>query len=181
MYNLQRDFERQTILACDDDGNFQRYISRVEGHTGKGRRHLAITVLLYKNNGQILLQRRKHKVFDNIWDFTGSTHPIHKEDGTDESFEEATLRCLKDEYNIENVKLKNLGSFNYFQEYNSFCENEHCMMMIGEYSGNFKLNPKAGYGYKWIEKGQFLKDIERNPQKYAPWVIEGIKILKVAK
>jgi isopentenyl-diphosphate Delta-isomerase len=88
----------QIILACDDNGKFIEYIPKMVGHTGDGRRHLAITVLLYNSKGEVLLQRRKHKVFDNIWDFTGSTHPLHKEDGKDESLEEATLRFLKVEY-----------------------------------------------------------------------------------
>ena len=170
----------QTILACDDKGKFLEYIPKEVGHTWNGRRHLAITVLLYNNKGQVLLQKRKHKIFDNIWDLTGATHPLHKEDGTDESLEEATLRCLKREYNIENISLKNLGAFNYFAKYGKLCENEYCAMMIGEYNGPIKLNPDVGYEYKWVDKEEFLKDAEQNPQKYTPWANEGVKILKKA-
>lgn len=169
----------QIILACDDEGNFLEYIPKVVGHTGEGRRHLAITVLVYNSKGQVLLQRRKHKVFDNIWDFTASTHPLHKEGEQDETFEQATLRALKDEYDIESsIKLENLGSFNYFAKWNSHCENEHCAMMVGEYDGEIKMDPAVGYEYKWINKREFLKDVESNPQQYTPWVIDGMKILE---
>lgn len=170
----------QVILACDDQGNFLEYIPRMVGHTGEGRRHLAITVLLYNSKGEVLLQRRKHKVFDNIWDFTASTHPLHREDGFDESLEEATIRALKDEYGIENVKLEKVGSFNYFAKIDGLCENEHDHILIGEYNGEVKLNPNVGYEYKWMNKKEFLKDFEENLSKYAPWVPGGVEILKQA-
>lgn len=170
--------DKQIILACDDDGNFLEYIPKEKGHSGEGKRHLAITVLLYNNKGQVLLQRRKHKVFNNIWDFTASTHPLHKADGADESLEETTLRALKHEYDIEGISLKNIGSFNYYAQIGELCENEHCVMMIGEYNGQLKLNKNVGYEYKWVKKEEFLNDIEKNPQNYAPWVIEGAKLIK---
>ena len=70
--------DSQIILAVDDSGNFLEYIPKELGHTGEGKRHLAIAVLLFNSKGQVLLQKRKHKIFDNIWDITGATHPLHK-------------------------------------------------------------------------------------------------------
>lgn len=173
----------QIILACDDQGKFLEYIPKSVGHTGEGKRHLAISVLIYNSKGQVLLQKRKHQVFDNIWDITGATHPLHREDGTDESLEEATWRCLQREYGIKDrIPLKNLGFFNYFAPYHTvqgeYCENEHCAILIGEYNGEVTLNPNAGYEYVWIDKKDFLADFENNPKKYAPWVSGGVDILK---
>lgn len=168
----------QIILVSDKNGNFTgEYIPKMVGHTGEGKRHLAITVLLYNSKGEVLLQKRKHKVFDNLWDFTGSTHPLHLPDH-DETFEEATLRCLKREYGIDNVKLSNMGAFNYFAKYGELCENEHCAMMIGEYNGPVHLNPEVGYGCQWMKKAEFLEDIEAHPEKYCKWTVEGVKVLK---
>ncbi|MBI2596549.1 NUDIX domain-containing protein [Candidatus Daviesbacteria bacterium] len=167
----------QIILACDDKGKFLEYIPKKIGHTGEGRRHLAVTVLLYNNKGEVLLQKRKHQVFDNIWDFTASTHPLHTENG-DESLEEATLRALQDEYGVENVQVKEVGSFNYFAKVGSLCENEHDYLLIGEYNGEIKLNPKVAYECKWVDKGELFKDMEKNPKNYSPWSQEGLKILK---
>lgn len=169
----------QIILAVDDNGKFRGYIPKELGHKGQGQRHLAIAVLLINSKGQVLLQKRKHKIFDNIWDITGATHPLHKADGADESLEEATLRCLKEEWGIKKkIALKNLGFFNYFAQYGEYCENEHCAMLVGQYDGEVNLNPEMGYEYRWVSKEEFLKDIELNPQKYTPWVVEGVKTLK---
>ncbi len=173
--------DNQIILAVDDNGKFEEYIPKMVGHRGEGRRHLAITVLLYNSKEEILLQRRKHQIFDNVWDFTASTHPLHK-NNTDETLEQATLRALKDEYDIENISLKRLGEFNYFAPYRTvqgdFCENEHCAMMIGEYEGEVNMSTEVGYEYKWVDKKEFLKDIEKNPKNYTPWAAEGVKVLK---
>lgn len=169
----------QIILACDEKGNFTgRYIPKAVGHTGVGKRHLAITVLIYNNKGEVLLQKRKHKVFDNIWDLTGATHPLHHKDGHNETFEKATLRCLKREYNIKPIPLKNLGAFNYFAQYGELCENEHCAILVGEYNGAINLNEAVGYSCRWFDKKKFLTDIEKNPQKYSPWARKAVKILK---
>lgn len=168
----------QIIIVCDDKGvPTGEYIPKIEGHTGKGRRHLAICVLLENSKAQVLLQRRKHKIFDNIWDLSGATNNLHI-NGKDESFEEATERCLKEEYGIEEVELKEMGTFNYFAQYGDFCENEHCAIVVGEYDGEVTPNPQDSYEIKWVDKKEFLKDIEDNPDKYSKWSREAVKILK---
>lgn len=170
----------QIIIVCDDKGNpTGEYIPKMAGVSGDGKKHLAITVVLYNKKEEILLQKRKHQVFDNLWDLTASTDLSHFE-GKDESFEEAAERCLKREYSISNLKLKNLGGFSYFAKDGDHCENEFDVMLTGEYNGEVNLNLEVGYEYKWMEKQGFLKDIEANPQNYTPWAIEGVKILKQA-
>lgn len=169
----------QIILGADEQGHFTgEYFPKMVGHTGEGKHHFAISVLLYNSKGEVLLQKRKHKVFDNIWDMSASTHQLHRKDGTDETDEEATLRALKREYEIDQVELENLGGINYFAKYGDYCENEHDKILIGLYDGEVKLNPEVGYEYKWMDKKKFLKDIEEDPKKYTPWTVEGVKLLK---
>lgn len=168
----------QTIIVCDDRGNpTGEYIPKEEGHTGEGKRHLAICVLLKNSKEEILLQKRKHKIFDNIWDVTGATNNLHLPE-KDEDFYDAAKRCLKEEYNLENIPVKKIGSFNYFAQYGNLCENEHCAIMVGEYNGDVSVNSEDAYEIKWIDKKDFLKDIEKNPSKYTPWCIEAVKKLK---
>ncbi|MBI2086214.1 NUDIX domain-containing protein [Candidatus Daviesbacteria bacterium] len=170
--------DKQIILAVDDSGKFLEYIPKEVGHTGKGRCHLAITMLLYNSKGEVLLQKRKHQIFDNIWDLTGATHPLHKADGSDETLEEAILRCLREEWKIDKVEnLKRAGVFNYFAKYGDLCENEHCFFMVGKYDGKVYMDPNVGYEYKWTNEADFLKDIEQNPQNYTPWAQEAVELL----
>ncbi|OGE26394.1 hypothetical protein A3C26_01535 [Candidatus Daviesbacteria bacterium RIFCSPHIGHO2_02_FULL_39_12] len=172
--------DEQIILAVDDQGKFLEYIPKSIGHTGLGRRHLAVTFLIFNSKGEVLLQRRKHQVFDNIWDFTASTHPLHKRDGTNETLKEAALRSLKNECNIDLsiTDIKVVGEFNYFAQIGEYCENEHDFLLIGEYNGQVKLNPEVAYEYKWVSKQVLLNDMNQNPQKYTAWANEGLKVLK---
>lgn len=167
----------QIISAVEDDGKFLEYIPRMIGHTGKGRRHLGITILIFNKKGQLLLQKRKHLVFDNIWCFTADTHPYHL-DSRDETIDEASKRALDEDFNIKEIHLKNLGFSNYFERDGKYCENEYCAMVVGEYNGQIKMNPDHGYDFVWMDKKDFLKDFENNPKKWAPWVPGGIEILK---
>lgn len=168
--------DSQIISAVDNQGKFLRYIPKEEGHKGEGIHHLAITVFIFNSKGELLLQKRKHKVFDNFWDNTASTHQLHL-DGRDESDEEATLRALNHEYSIKDIELENLGGFNYFERIGDLCENEFCKLLVGTYDGDIKLNPEVGYSYRWISKGDFLEELKNNPEEYTPWCKVAAKIL----
>ncbi len=170
----------QTILVADKNGRHTgEYVKKEVAHTGRGKRHLAISVLLYNNKKQVLLQKRKHKIHNDIWDLTGSTHHLHRRDGTNETTEEATYRCLEQEYGIfAKIPLKVLGGINYFAADGKFCENEHDIIVAGEYSGEIKPNRDVHYDYQWVEFEDFLKDIVTNPKKYAPWALLAAKKLK---
>lgn len=171
----------QIIIACDDRGNpTGQYIPKIEGIRGDGVKHLAISILLYNNKDKVLIQKRKHKVFDNLWDLTASTDVSHL-DNRDETFEQATDRCLKREYYIglnQVQDVKRIGGFSYYAKDGEHCENEYDEIFVGEYNGEVKMNPIVGYEYKWEGKQQFLKDIELNPQNYTPWAKESLKVLK---
>ena len=108
---------------------------------------------------------------------------MHKKDGKDESLEEATRRCLRVEYGISPTSprlrgVKKIGEFNYFAKYGKYCENEHCAILVGEYNGPIKMDPKVGYEYRWVDEEEFLKDIKENPKKYTPWAIKAAELLK---
>lgn len=167
----------QIILAVDNSGNFLRYIKKDDGHKGEGIHHLAITVFVFNSKGELLLQKRKHKVFNDIWDNTASTHQLHLRSG-DETDEEATLRALNHEYGIKNLKLRNLGGFNYFERIGHLCENEFCKLLVGTYDGEIKLNPEVGYGYRWVSKEEFKKELREKSQEFTPWCKVAAKILE---
>jgi isopentenyl-diphosphate delta-isomerase len=170
----------QLLMVCDDEGRFVgRYVRRDLAHTGDGHRHLAIAVLLYNRAGAVLLQRRKHRLFDDVWDITGATHPLRLTDGTHESLERATRRCLRHEYGIDGPPLIEVGSFTYFARDGdgAHCENEHCTLFIGELNAPVALNPDVGYCYRWVSMPSLLRDVEASPERYAPWALLSVSLL----
>jgi isopentenyldiphosphate isomerase len=83
-------------MVVTPDDAFVGYASRDECHTGQGRLHRALVGILFNGRGQILLQKRKSHLWDNFWDITAATHPLHLPSG-DESYEAAMRRCLQAE------------------------------------------------------------------------------------
>jgi isopentenyl-diphosphate delta-isomerase len=167
----------QTLILVDDKDNIIGYAPRSECHTGKGKRHRAFVILIYNKDKKILLQHRKHKLFDKVWDLTAASHPLHV-NGSNENCIEAACRCLRVEWGIEKVELRKIGAYNYFKEYGNHCENEHCALIVGEYNGKIDMNSEVAYGFKWVSLKQLLSEIEKNPEIFSQWLIESVKLLK---
>lgn len=165
--------EQVLILVDKNDKPSGKYAEKSRCHTGKGLHHRAFTILIYNKKGEVLLQKRKHQLWDNYWDLTNS-HPLRKEDSKVETYQEATQRCLKREWGIK-VSLKKLFGFNYFAQYDSLCENEYCVVFVGEYKGEPHPNPKVIYHYKWMLLEELLEDAKARPGIYTPWAIKALQ------
>lgn len=173
------------IIVDENDVPTGAYEDKGECHFGDGIHHRAFVVLLENSKGEVLLQYRKHVRWDEFWDLTAISHVLHLrhalEDASkvhDETYEEAANRSLQEEMGISNVKVKKISGFNYFAKYHAHCENEYCAILLGKYNGEVKANPEVIYEYKWMPKKEFFKDVENNPEKYTPWAIETVKILR---
>ena len=167
----------QLLLLVDEDDVFSGiYEKRDVCHFGKGKHHRAFVVCLFNDNNEILLQKRKHILWDGYWDVTAISHPLHVNDH-DETYEEAGLRALKNEMGIGDVSLKKIGGFNYFAEYGENCENEYCAVLVGIFDGEVKPSDEAVYEYKWMDKKSFIKDCKEHPTIYAPWTILTAEII----
>ena len=91
--------ESQTLIVVDDNDEIIQYASRSICHRGNGLRHRGVAIWLHNSQAEILLQKRKHELFDQLWDLAGATHPLHLDD-RDETYEESGIRCLKTEWGI---------------------------------------------------------------------------------
>lgn len=172
--------EQQLILVDKRDKFLGKYAPKMRCHTGEGLHHRAFTIMIFNEKGEVLLQKRKHKLWDDCWDLTNS-HPLHRRDGTDETYKEAAQRCLEREWRI-NIPVKSLFAFNYFAQYeNNLCENEYCLFMIGQYNGQPKPNSKVAYGYRWLSFRRLLEEIKLHPQEYTPWLIVALEELEKHK
>ncbi|HBL51850.1 MAG: hypothetical protein A3D24_02985 [Candidatus Blackburnbacteria bacterium RIFCSPHIGHO2_02_FULL_39_13] len=170
----------QTVILVDENDNFQGYAPRHDAHTGNGLRHRAFVCFLINSQGEILLQKRKHWLWNNLWDLTAISHTLHLENH-DESYEGATLRTLKKEMGIaEKVALEKIGAFNYFakHEKDDGCENEYCAIMFGKYNGEANPDSEDVYGYKWLVFEEFVEDTRKNPDIYTPWAILTLETIK---
>jgi isopentenyl-diphosphate delta-isomerase len=166
----------QTLILVDNNDRILGYAPRSVCHTGKGRRHRAFVVALYNSRGELLLQRRKHALFTNMWDLTGASHPLRLR-ARNESYSEAATRCVREEFGIRGVTFRKLGAFNYFAPHGKKCENEHCALIVGKYDGKVKANSRVAYGFKWVGLRETLHEIREEPDSFVMWARLGASLL----
>lgn len=160
--------DEQILIVVDDKNKPLGYAPRGECHSGSGKKHRAFVTLLFDSQDNVLLQKRKHRLFDNRWDLTAISHPLHN-DGHDETFQEASDRALVKEMGISHVLIENIGAFNYFALDGENCENEYCAVLKGEYNGEYTPNPAEVYDVRKIPFKQFIASVRTKPNEYTPW------------
>ncbi len=166
----------QRLVLVDRNDRILGYAPKGLCHIGKGKRHRAFVIALYNSKGQILLQRRKHALFTNLWDLTGASHPLRLSKRI-ESYAEAAARCLRDEFGISGVSFRKLGAFNYFAPHGKNCENEHCALIVAKYDGRVKVNQKVAYGFRWLALKDAMTEMRKKPESYVMWARLGAKLL----
>jgi len=165
------------LILVDNNDKILGYAPRSVCHTGMGKRHRAFVIALYNSKGEILLQRRKHALFSNLWDLAGASHPLRLR-GRNESYGEAAARCVRDEFGVKGIAFRKIGAFNYFAPHGKKCENEHCALIVGKYDGKVKANAKVAYGFRWVSLEGTLAEIRRRPGAFVMWARLGAKLLQ---
>ena len=161
------------IPKVTESGEIIGKVERWEAHE-KRILHKAFSVaLFYQNN--IILQIRKHPVFDTVIDVTASSHP-EMIDGEMEDEKGAVIRCLAREWNISIEKdlFKDIGSIYYKADdpKSEYKEHEYCTF----YRTNIDKMPfpdhDVAYGYTLVS----LEFLRKNAQDFnlAPWVVEAV-------
>lgn len=165
--------EQQLILVDENDKFLGKHAPKNRCHNGQGLHHRGFTVMVLNNRKEVLLQKRKHKIWDGFWDLTNS-HPLHL-GNKNETYNQAVRRCLKREWGVE-FPVKKIFGFNYFAKYEGkLCENEYCAFLIGKYNDEVFPNPEVIYTYKWMPLEDLLKDIKKSPKIYTPWTVKALQ------
>lgn len=182
---------RQVVLVDEQDKELGT-VDIYEAHKGKGLKHRALSVILYRPTSsstslgvnksvEILMQKRSmaKPLFKDLWSNTCCTNLRPG----DEYLSRAVSR-LDEEMGIkiDQKDLRILYRFSYEandENQPGWCENEVDTVIVGEcppssstsegYEDFVKLNPEEASDYKWIEWEEVKKDIEKNPKIYSPW------------
>jgi isopentenyldiphosphate isomerase len=177
------------VVLVDDNDMELGYRDKDECHTVHegipGYHHRGLTVLVYDGDGRVLLQHRRHRIFDSVWDLAGSTHPYHR-NGRQEGYEEAALRCLKTEYSgFDDAIVANSSvSINYAAidpRNKLYCENEFCRLVVSRHGAEIAHKDENAYGHRWVRFGELVADVRNSPTNYAPWLIDLVEAIQSRK
>ena len=137
----------QLLIVVDERDTRLGYAARDACHRWPGTLHRAVTLVLRRARGELLMQRRRSGLWDDCWDVTGATHPLHTPAG-DESYRQAAARCLRVEWGIE-VPLARDFAFVYAARQGDRGERERCVLYTGRHEGPVRLDSAHGYAYRW--------------------------------
>lgn len=170
--------QEQFIAQVDKNDAIIGQVEKWEAHK-KGILHRAFTVTLLFNN-KIIVQHRKHPVFDDVYDATVSSHQIYKDD-TLQSDKIAIFDSLKRECNISQEQLTTEPEFKgtiYYRAHDpksDYVEHEVCRIYTASVTELPDFNPEFAYGYRLAEREDLFDTNSEIYALLAPWVKEALK------
>jgi len=145
-----------------------------------GQKHIGITIACLDEDRRILVQRRRHRIFDKVWSLSGDTHPRKYYDRKVESLSEAARRCAKEDLGVMVGNWVQTLSVSYSARDPCdprYCENELLYLLVAKLAGPVQMNRENVYELRSVEIAEISRDIRADlrkkpfDRKYAPWVL----------
>ncbi len=144
-----------------------------------GKRHVGITIACLGDDGRVLIQHRKHKIFDKVWSLSGDTHPRKYEGRRVETLSESAQRCAKEDWGISIKDWTQRFTVAYSARDPrdpKYCENELLYVLFAKHRGPMRMNEQNAYESKWVQAKDIAADsrtdLKKKPidRRFAPWV-----------
>ena len=169
--------ERRTVVLVDERGRVQGEAPKLDAHQPPGRLHLAFSVLLFRPDGRVLLQRRAEAKyhFPGVWANACCSHPAPGEGVVASAerrlVEELGLRC----------DLTEVGAFVYRArcESTGLVEHELDHVLVGTTTGEPSPDPGEVAETCWelpagVLDGSFAG---AGARKLAPWLVPALSLV----
>jgi len=153
--------ERYKIPLVDESGTIgygdRWWTHRVrDGGDGPilGEKHVGITIACLDDDGRILVQHRRHRIFDKVWSLSGDTHPRKYESSKVESLSEAARRCAKEDLGITTKSWRKILTVSYSARDPRdprYCENELLSVLAAKHHGLVNMNRNSAYELRWAK------------------------------
>ena len=111
-----------------------------------GEKHVGITVACLDDEGRILVQHRRHRIFDKVWSLSGDTHPRKHDARKVESLSEAARRCAKEDLGVVIKNWRKILTVSYSARDPRdprYCENELLYVLAAKHHGPLNMNRNA--------------------------------------
>ena len=156
---------QQNVILVDEHDREVGLMEKMEAHH-KGLLHRAFSVLVFNENGELLLQRRAFGKYhsEGLWTNTCCSHPY-----PGESILEAGKRRLFEEMGFT-CELSEVFSFIYKAELeNGLIEHELDHVLVGFSEETPHLNLEEVSAFKWMNVDEIKADIKENSSHYTAW------------
>jgi len=127
------------IMAVDEEDRFLEERDKWECHRGEGILHRAFLVIVYNDDGNLMLARRspEKKLWPGFWDGTVASHVRQGE-----SYEESARRRLDEELGLKGAHVSYVTKFMYHARYQDVgSEREICAVLTTSIPSSAKITP----------------------------------------
>ncbi len=168
--------ERYKIPLVDGSGRTIGYGDRWWTHRVKdgregpilGEKHVGITIACLDDDGRILVQHRRHRIFDKVWSLSGDTHPRKYDSAKAESLSEAARRCAKEDLGVVIKSWRKILTVSYFARDPRdprYCENELLSVLAAKHRGPMNMNRNSAYELRWAKFAEISRDSQTDSKK----------------
>ncbi|HRN70344.1 MAG TPA: hypothetical protein PLS49_04100 [Candidatus Woesebacteria bacterium] len=163
--------QEQFIAQVDTNDNIIGKVEKWQAHT-EAILHRAFTVAIYFED-TLVLQHRKHLVFDTVFDITISSHQIYKGNIL-QSDEEALMDTLQREWNISEIigkpVLKGTIYYQASDPFSKYTEHEMCRIYACQVQQLPMPNFEFAYGFSLLDPKKIQDKNYPLFPLLAPWV-----------
>lgn len=155
----------ENILTVDEQDRETGYMEKIEVHK-KGILHRAFSVMIFNDNGEVLIQKRAKRKYHSPGLWTNSCCS-HQREG--ETLTEAVARRIQEELGIT-CDCKEEFKFKYRVEFdNGLIEHEIDHVFIGHYNGNVFPNEDEVEEIRWVPLDKLHKEMREHPEDFTYW------------
>lgn len=153
------------VILVDEHDKAVGTMEKLEAHR-KGVLHRAFSVILFNDEGKLLLQKRSKNKYHSsgLWTNTCCSHPL-----PGETMDAATRRRLKQEMGID---LQPVFSHRFIYKAkldHDLIEHELDHVYVGTYNGSPEINDKEVEDWKYVDFQWLKEDMQKNPSSYTAW------------
>lgn len=155
----------EKLILVNKNDEILGTMEKMEVHR-KGLLHRAVSVFLFNDMDEMLLQKRAQTKYHSpgLWTNTCCGHPRPNED-----VKTAASRRLLEEMGIETSITKKFDFIYKASVENSLIENEFDHVFFGKFNGTPILNPDEVSDYKWTSILELKNEIKYSPSNFTIW------------
>ena len=158
--------DSDSLILVDEADRGVGHLSKQKCHEGRGILHRAFSLLIFNENGELLIQQRSasKRLWPLYWSNSCCSHPRRAE-----TMEAAIQRRLHEELGLR-CPLHFLFKFQYQAQFDATgAENELCSVFIGRSSGPVKIDSEEILAWRWVAPEALQREIASGAGNFTPW------------
>lgn len=160
-----KNMEEEKVVLITPDDEVVGLMGKMDAHVN-GILHRAFSVFLFDKEGRMLLQKRSSNKYHspNQWTNACCSHPR-----SGETYLESAQRRLQEELGIS-CELSEKFYFIYKADVGEgLWEHELDRVFVGNYDGEFQLNPEEVSEVRYISLEDLEKEMLEKPENFTEW------------